>query len=77
MKSALSILTEEQQQQQPSVGGESDLDSDLDSDPDSETITIVYRDDDDEVLAEVEFTVSAETAVRIHWWMIAQGIKTV
>lgn len=73
MKSALSILTEEQQQQQPSVGGESDLDSD----PNSETITIVYRDDDDEVLAEVEFTVSAETAVRIHWWMIAQGIKTV
>ena len=73
MKSALSILTELQQQQQPSVGGESDLDSD----PNSETITIVYRDDDDEVLAEVEFTVSAETAVRIHWWMIAQGIKTV
>lgn len=74
MKSALSILTElQQQQQQPSVGGESDLDSD----PNSETITIVYRDDDDEVLAEVEFTVSAETAVRIHWWMIAQGIKTV
>jgi hypothetical protein len=72
MKSALSILTE-LQQQQPSVGGESDLDSD----PDSETITIVYRDDDDEVLAEVEFTVAAETAVRIHWWMIAQGIKTV
>lgn len=41
-----------------------------------ETITLTYRDNNTEVIEEVEFNVSVEGGIRFHWWMVSQGMTS-
>lgn len=41
-----------------------------------ETITLTYRDNNTEVVEEVEFDVSIEESIRFHWWMVSQGMTS-
>jgi hypothetical protein len=48
-------------------------------DPDAEgceTITLTYRDNDNEIIEEIEFDVSVEEGIRFHWWMVSQGMSS-
>lgn len=46
---------------------ESDLASEI------ETITLTYRDTNDNVVDEIEFDLTCDDGLRFHWWMISQG----
>jgi hypothetical protein len=50
-----------------------DDDSDLDLSSEIETITITYRDENDDLIEEFQFDITIDDGLRFQWWANSQG----